>query len=331
MQPLLTIAIPTYNRYLLLKRALNSIINQNDNRIEIIVSDNCSTDNTTQLMDEYCSKCINLHFYRNNKNLGVDVSFLKCFQLAKGKYILLLGSDDLFVEDGVKNLLSFLSRVDLPLVYLNHYFFQNDYNNKQSCYGIFDDNINNYYHLSKDDIIKISKDRITFMSSLVLKREEVLKVKEPESFIGTNFVHTCIAFSVSKNHQEFGYVGLPCIACDMTPSNTPLSVDMNKTFHIFGECMHYVLCEIGSINGFNKALLKNIYVNFAIKNWSLTIIKLKYLYGNQVIHSFKRFAYKPISNSLYAKFIILPVLYMPRFFVVFIMKYLKPIYRKIRY
>ena len=88
---LLTIAIPTYNRKNLLKRALDSIIPQLNSNIELLVSDNASNDGTDKMM----TNCyLMVRYLKNEVNKGSDYNFLQCYKEARGKYVILLGSDD---------------------------------------------------------------------------------------------------------------------------------------------------------------------------------------------------------------------------------------------
>ena len=72
-QPLLSICIPTYNREKYLQECLESIIHQegfNTEDIEIVISDNASQDNTTQLVETYKAKYPNIKYFRNVENIG---------------------------------------------------------------------------------------------------------------------------------------------------------------------------------------------------------------------------------------------------------------------
>lgn len=72
MQPLVSICIPTYNRAECLKETLGSIVCQEeflDGYVEVVVSDNASTDNTEQVGRCYETKYSGIHYYRNNKNI----------------------------------------------------------------------------------------------------------------------------------------------------------------------------------------------------------------------------------------------------------------------
>lgn len=104
--PLVTIAIPTYNRAgSYLKQSLSSAINQTYENIEIIVSDNCSTDNTEMVIKNVSDPRI--RYFRQGKNIGANNNFNFCLRQAKGDYFLLLQDDDLidcdFIETCVKS------------------------------------------------------------------------------------------------------------------------------------------------------------------------------------------------------------------------------------
>lgn len=87
-KPLLSICIPTYNRYKYLKNCLNSIICQKEfqeKKVEIVISDNASTDDTQKLCKEYSSHFENIHYYRNPENVH-DRNFPLALSRGKGIY-----------------------------------------------------------------------------------------------------------------------------------------------------------------------------------------------------------------------------------------------------
>lgn len=113
MDKLLTIIIPVYNQQELVIRALESIPNRDD--IEIIVIDDSSTDNTWNNLLEYRNKHIedkNIILLYNEKNKGVGYTVNKGYDNATGEYVVLLGSDDYFVEE-FENALNELDGTDL--------------------------------------------------------------------------------------------------------------------------------------------------------------------------------------------------------------------------
>ncbi len=99
--PLVTVAIPTYNRAdSYLRYALESAVNQTYGNVEVIVSDNCSTDGTEQVVRDFSAPC--LRYFRHAENIGANGNFNFCLEQARGDYFLLLPDDDLIDEDFVE-------------------------------------------------------------------------------------------------------------------------------------------------------------------------------------------------------------------------------------
>ncbi len=100
MGVLVTIAIPTFNRADgNLISALQSSISQTYQNIEIIVSDNCSSDHTERVVKQFEDP--RLKYVRHPKNIGANANFNFCLSQAKGDYFLLLHDDDLIDDDFV--------------------------------------------------------------------------------------------------------------------------------------------------------------------------------------------------------------------------------------
>lgn len=109
--PTVTIAIPTYNRadnYL--KQALMSALNQTYANIDLIVSDNCSTDSTETLVGSFNDPRI--RYFRQSKNIGANNNFNFCLKQAKGDYFLFLLDDDLIDRDFVETCMKAVNSYD---------------------------------------------------------------------------------------------------------------------------------------------------------------------------------------------------------------------------
>jgi glycosyltransferase involved in cell wall biosynthesis len=101
LDPLVTIAIPTYNRAdYYLQQSLASALSQTYQHIEIIVSDNCSTDNTQAFVRSFSDS--RLRYFKHDKNIGANNNFNYCLEQAKGDYFLLLQDDDMIDNDFVE-------------------------------------------------------------------------------------------------------------------------------------------------------------------------------------------------------------------------------------
>ena len=105
-EPLVSILIPVYNREKIVKRALESALNQTYKNIEIICVDNNSTDNTYSVLEEYAMKDERVKIYRQNENVGPVRNWLTCLSNSSGDFIKFLWSDDEITCDCIEKLLN---------------------------------------------------------------------------------------------------------------------------------------------------------------------------------------------------------------------------------
>ena len=121
-QPLLSLCIPIYNRLSYLERQLTRMLEDKDlfeKQIQLIISDNCSTDDLRSCCEKYQQLGLRLHYHRQEKNIGPDGNFDWCFHHADGQYVWLLGSDDIPVAGMLRKLLEVLNGSDYGLVHLS--------------------------------------------------------------------------------------------------------------------------------------------------------------------------------------------------------------------
>lgn len=118
-----SICIPQYNRIAFLAENIRRISSQTYPHIEIVVSDDQSTDDTqeqiTALASDYPFPIL---YSRNEKNLGYDANLRRSMELASGDYCVILGNDDTLARnDAISILVDFLEKNDLPEVgYCNY-------------------------------------------------------------------------------------------------------------------------------------------------------------------------------------------------------------------
>lgn len=107
-RPILSICIPTYNRAHYLAECLESLKNQltgNDilcGHVEIVVSDNYSTDNTAEVVKKYENSFSNFKYFVNKSNLGGDLNIFNAVKKSTGKYCWHVGDDDLIVNGAIE-------------------------------------------------------------------------------------------------------------------------------------------------------------------------------------------------------------------------------------
>src|SRR5205814_1541559 len=120
------IAVPTYNRAGCLRELLSGLADQlqNESRVELIISDNASPDETPAVVQEFAARGLRVRYIRNTQNVGPDANFLQCFEQARGKYVWLFSDDDLIVPGGVAKIVSYCALADYDLIWLSPYTFQ---------------------------------------------------------------------------------------------------------------------------------------------------------------------------------------------------------------
>ena len=96
-QPLVSVLIGTYNRAQLLPRAVNSVLRQNYDNLEIIVVDDASTDSTSQVVKAFGDSRVK--YIRHKQNKGIAAVSNTAFEHCKGEFIALLGDDDEWTEE----------------------------------------------------------------------------------------------------------------------------------------------------------------------------------------------------------------------------------------
>ena len=104
--PLVSIVIPVYNRELYIEDAIRSAISQTYQNIEIIIVDNCSTDSTWDILNEWEKKDNRIKIFQNDSNIGPVLNWNECFRHASGEYIKILWSDDWISHKFVEKCLS---------------------------------------------------------------------------------------------------------------------------------------------------------------------------------------------------------------------------------
>ena len=93
--PLVTIGIPVYNGAAYIAATLDSVLAQSHEHLEIIVSDNASTDRTPEILEEYAERDSRIRLILNPTNLGAAPNYNRTFALARGEFFKWAAHDDL--------------------------------------------------------------------------------------------------------------------------------------------------------------------------------------------------------------------------------------------
>ncbi len=94
LPPLVSIGIPTYNRASWLRRSIESALNQDFSDLELIISDNASTDNTQDVCEGCRARDARVKYVRQQSNKGATANFREVLERASGTFFMWLGDDD---------------------------------------------------------------------------------------------------------------------------------------------------------------------------------------------------------------------------------------------
>lgn len=123
--PLVSIIIPTYNRKDMLRRAIDQALKQDYPNIEVIITDNCSSDGTHELIKKEYENISNLKYNRNDTNLGPVLNVRNAlFNLAKGEYCIITSDDDFLIDSTyITKAVAFLEQnKNLAFAYAGYYY-----------------------------------------------------------------------------------------------------------------------------------------------------------------------------------------------------------------
>jgi glycosyltransferase involved in cell wall biosynthesis len=103
---LVSIGVPTYNRSRYLAATVESLLAQDYRNIEIIVSDNASSDKTREVVRQLQKRDSRLRYHRNEHNEGIIANFNRAFHEARGTYVAIAGDDDLYEPNYISRCLA---------------------------------------------------------------------------------------------------------------------------------------------------------------------------------------------------------------------------------
>ena len=110
--PLVSIAMASYNGERFIKEQLDSILNQSYQNIELVIVDDCSKDNTVEIIKNYQSKFSNIKLFQNEMNSGVTKTFEKAIQESAGDFIAISDQDDIWELNKIEILMNEIENYD---------------------------------------------------------------------------------------------------------------------------------------------------------------------------------------------------------------------------
>lgn len=215
----LTIGVPTYNRARLLRVALDSVLSQIDDRIrgqvEVLISDNASTDLTREVVREYIARYPDVVTYQcNSHNLGYSRNVDAVIRQARGTFVLILSDDDGLESNSLTTLLDILAQhVDLGVVFLAETPYDPEL--KAPLNGQIIETNRKGGQLYRPGIEYIEQTHIfppALVSGYVVRREAWLQAN-PDEYFNTLIVHSLTVLRILVTQVQYSAYTFhkPCI------------------------------------------------------------------------------------------------------------------------
>jgi len=312
--PLLTIAIPTFNKASYLEECLKSLkdaLPENENDIEILIINNNSSDKTESIINTVSDE-ITLRYIKNQTNIGSNKNFKKCVTEAKGRFVWIFKDDNIFFKYSIKSILHTLKHnKNIGLLNLKIKSFQKNedilgFEPNKHQYNLFD---------SKEKFIKKIHTNITSLSANIfnktfLKENDIDKI--PNNRLGQVYWNM---LAVIKTQQS--------ISCD-----TPTFGDRRSVGDNF--CEVFADSFINILNSMNKkhniARFINIfYARLLIFYYPINIIKFKNKLSNTKQNSNNCFSvlYSKFKFNIYFWIFTVPAIVLPKKAGLYIIKKIK--------
>ena len=119
MNELVSVIMPSYNTAKFISETIESVLAQTYPNWELIIADDCSTDDTDAVVRPYLADG-RIRYMKNEKNSGAAVSRNRALREAKGKWIAFLDSDDLWLPEKLEKQIAFMEQNNCRFSYTNY-------------------------------------------------------------------------------------------------------------------------------------------------------------------------------------------------------------------
>lgn len=127
---LVSIITPSYNSANFIVDTIEAILRQTYPYWELLITDDCSTDNSVEIIEKYTRKDPRIKLLRLEKNSGAGVCRNKSIEAAKGRYIAFCDSDDVWMPQKLEKQLAFMEKKGCALTYSSYILMDEDRNEK---------------------------------------------------------------------------------------------------------------------------------------------------------------------------------------------------------
>ena len=243
---MVSIIMAAFNAENTISLAIDSVLSQTYKDFELLVIDDCSTDRTINIIGEYCLADCRIRLFRNNRNHGVSFTRRYGLEKAKGEWIAILDSDDIWERDKLEKQLQYQGETGADLVFTGSAFVD--------LHGSYKKWI---LHVPLSiDFRKLLKQNLISNSSVVVKKEIFIK-----HYVSEDNLHEDYAtwLSILRDGYSAKAIDEPLLIYRVSPlsktGNKLKSAQMNwNTYKYIGLCWIERLYYMGwyMVNGLLK-------------------------------------------------------------------------------
>jgi len=207
MKTKLSICIPTYNRSVFLRECLSSVLIATkgyEDQIEIIISDNASSDDTVFVINEFKQEYPWIRYNRNNSNIGGERNFYTVASLALADYIWIFGDDDKMETEAIAEVLNSIEK-GYNLIVTNYSVWSKDLSRliKRDNFRMHQNKV----LTDPNELLKQFGVNLGYISSVIITKEDFLKTSfvefEKYAEYGFSFLYSVYVGVVPKCHAVY--------------------------------------------------------------------------------------------------------------------------------
>lgn len=256
--PLLSICIPTYNRAPYLSALLGTLAEampEGERRIEILISDNAGADDTSSVISEFRDRLPTMTYWRNDANIGAEGNMLKLVTVCRGRYLWLLGDDELLYPHTLRDLIPRLEQG-------GDYFVMNFSIINQTGDKCIEPS-GHPYHSNRaltdaDENLRLFGLRLGLISGVIVRRDQFTKVPG-EDFLryassGHSFLYTVLM--VFRNGGGGSYLSRQLF--QFRSGNSDHAPTPEKWTTVYGRQMRELSADLARA-GFSKSSLRSFH------------------------------------------------------------------------
>lgn len=150
-KPLVTVITPTYNAERFIGQTIESVLMQSYENWEMIICDDCSTDGTVTIVEEYMKKDSRLKLIKLKENSGAAVTRNTAINEAKGRFIAFLDSDDMWLPQKLEKQVEFMLKKDIAFSFTAYEVINDDGSSTSKVVSVPKEV--DYHYLLKNTII----------------------------------------------------------------------------------------------------------------------------------------------------------------------------------